>query len=91
MYVCMCIYLNLKVFFREVFAMEILPMFMCVATCMLVVNLLNFNYRFIVTILVSMAVYGIAFYGIGLTKNERSIVNGIVRDVLSKIGLYRKK
>ena len=83
--------LNLRVFFREVFAMELLPMFMCVATCLLVVNLLSFNYRFIVTILVSMAVYGIAVYGIGLTKNERNIVNGIVQDVLSKTGLNRKK
>lgn len=83
--------LNLKVFFREVFAMEILPMFICVVVCLLVVNLLSFNYRFIVTILVSMAVYGIAVYGIGLTRNERSIVDGIVRDVLSKIGLNRKK
>ena len=83
--------LNLKVFFREVFAMEILPVLICVAVCMLVVNLASFKYRFIVTILVSMAVYGIAVYGIGLTKNERNIVNGIVQDVLSKTGLNRKK
>lgn len=83
--------LNLKVFFREVFAMEILPMFICVAVCMLIVHLASFNYRFIVTLLASMAVYGISVYGFGLTKNERTIVNGVIQDVLYKTGLNRKK
>ena len=83
--------LNLKVFFREVFAMEILPVLLCVAVCMLFVHLVSFNYRFIATIFVSMTVYGIGIYSIGLTKNERNKVDGIVRDVLSKIGLRRKK
>jgi O-antigen/teichoic acid export membrane protein len=83
--------LNLKVFCREVFAMEILPVFICVAVCMLFVNLASFKYRFIVTLLASMAVYGISVYGFGLTKNERTIVNGVIQDVLYKTGLNRKK
>ena len=83
--------LNLKVFFREVFAMEIIPLFICVAVCILFIKSVSFNYRFIVTIAISMAVYGVSIYSIGLTKNERDVINEITRNIISKIGLHHQK
>lgn len=78
------------VFFREVFAMEIFPSLICVMVCLLITNYLSFNYRFVMTIFVSMAIFGISVYCIGLTKKERGIINETVRNIISKTGLYRK-
>ena len=83
--------LNMGVFSREVFAMEIFPSLICVMVCLLITNYLSFNYRFVMTIFVSMAIFGISVYCIGLTKKERGIINETVRNIVSKTGLYRKK
>lgn len=83
--------LDLKVFFSEVFAMEIIPLLICIAVCLLITKTVCFNYRFVMTFLVSMTVYGASVYGLGLTKNERSIINGIARGFFSKIGLCHQK
>lgn len=82
--------LNIKTFFHEVFAMEIIPLLICAAVCLLLIKSMSFNYRFIVTIIVSMTIYGASIYGIGLTKNERGIINGILKNVFVKIGMYQK-
>ena len=76
--------LDLKVFFHEVFLMEIIPLLVCTLVCLLVIKTVNFHYRFVLTIFLSMAVYGASVYFIGLTKNERGIINEIVRNTLAK-------
>ena len=82
--------LDLKVFIHEVFAMEIIPLIICVAVCLFVIKTASFDYRFIMTMVVSMVVYGISIYGIGLTKNERCVINEIIRNIFSKIGLFHQ-
>lgn len=82
--------LDMKVFFHEVFAMEVLPFLICVAVCFTIIKTMSFNYRFVMTMFVSMVVYGASIYGIGLTKSERDIINEIVRNVFAKIGLHQK-
>ena len=80
--------LNVKQFFKDVIAKEIIAAVICAATCILCVSLMSFKWRFIVTLICSALVYSVCMYFIGLTKKEREIVLGLKDSLLAKI---RKK
>lgn len=81
--------LNVKLFFRDVILMEIIPVAICVATCLLCVHLFSFQYRFVLTFGVSAFIYAISMFFLGLTKQERTIVLGLIKDVLIKLKITK--
>lgn len=76
--------LDVKVFCKEVLAMEVLPVAVCVAFCFFFTHFVSFPYRFLYTIACSMMVYGVSMFLLGLTKKEKTILTDVVNHLKTK-------
>lgn len=76
--------LNISEFLKNVIAMELLPIGLNIAVCYLFVHYIDFPFRFFVTILISMVLYGLFIYSFGLKKTERILITGVVNSFVKK-------
>lgn len=72
--------LSIREYVTRVFAMEVLPVVLTVLACFLVTTyIIDFTYRFIITILSSSTVFILSVYFGGLCKDEKDIANRLLR------------
>lgn len=76
--------LNISRFVKDAIAPIIIPTFLNVIVCFLMVNYLDFPYRFIVTFIISFTIYMCAIYLCGLTKKEKEFVIENVKKIIKK-------
>lgn len=77
--------LNMTLFFKDVIFKEITPLIICILTCIISTNLIDSEYRFIITFVFSGIIYTISMYYIGLCCKERVVVNQLFSKFKSKI------
>ena len=76
--------ISVSYFFKDVILKELLPAFFCIMTCFLCTHFLFFEFRFVLTFVLSALIYTPCMYFFGLSKHEREIVNGLVYDLYKK-------
>ena len=76
--------LDVKAFGKEVFAMEAMPVVVCVAFCFLFTRFVCFPYRFLCTIACSMIIYALSIFLLGLTKKEKLIITDVLNHIKTK-------
>lgn len=79
--------LDITSFLRNVIVMEVAPALLCALTCFLVTFYWQMSYRFVVTFAVSIPVYAAAVYFLGLTTYEQTVIQGILRQMLARMGM----
>lgn len=77
--------INIKDFFFGVIFQELLPLAICVLTCLLIVTTLDSEFRFILTFFCSAITYSFSMYYWGLTIKEREVVNQLLNKIIAKI------
>ena len=77
--------LSIKEYFHRVFIKELLPIITCLMTCWIIVYFLDFNFRFLLTIPVSILVFAISIYFGGLCQDEKLLVNGMMKKAIWRI------
>lgn len=77
--------LNVSSFLKDVLCMEIIPTIVCVVVCVIMTHIIHFEYRFILTTAISGGIFLLSIYFWGLTRNERFIINDIVKTIYFKI------
>ena len=76
--------LSTKEYVSRVFAKEVFPVIVTVLVCFLVTTyIIDFNYRFIITILSSSTVFILSVYFGGLCKDEKEIINRLLDTALN--------
>lgn len=83
--------LSIRMYFRNVFAKEIIPVISCVAVCLLTTSFIEMNYRFLITFALSVPVFTLSVYFFGLCTPERVMVNQIVVSALDKFKKHPHK
>lgn len=81
--------LDIKVYMNTVIGREILPSVICVFICWFCLNFIEIKYRFVATFILSTVVYSNCFYLLGLTGQEKMIVQNLKNNFLTKLG-YNK-
>lgn len=76
--------INIKEIFCGVIIQELLPLTVCVLTCLLIVLTIESDIRFILTFICSAITYSLSMYHWGLSIKERFFVNQLINRVLSK-------
>lgn len=71
-------------FITTVILKELLPMLISFAVCYFITAIYCFKWRFILTFSISAIIYAIAFYLIGLSIKEKTIINSLLLDVAKK-------
>jgi O-antigen/teichoic acid export membrane protein len=79
--------LLIKEYFNRVFFREIFPTFMLITTCWIITHSLFFDFRFIVTSIVSIFIFSISIYFTGLCKDEKILVKTMLNKVINKLFL----
>jgi O-antigen/teichoic acid export membrane protein len=82
--------MSVKEYFNRVFNKEILPTVLSVSTTLLIIYWLNFNFRFLVTIPISIIVYIVSIYYLGLCSDEKIILNKLFKTVSNRIKINGK-
>lgn len=70
--------LRVKTFVQRVFLKEIFPLLFQIVTCWAIIRYLEFPFRYLFTGAVSLIVFSAAIYFLGLCKDERDMVDGII-------------
>jgi O-antigen/teichoic acid export membrane protein len=81
-------HLSIKEYFNRVFLKEIVPAVISIVICCLLVNYLHFDFRFLMTITISIAMFGIGIYMFGLCKDEKNTINVMLNKFKIKIKKY---
>lgn len=76
--------LSIREYILSVFVKVFLPLLTIIATCWLITNYLKFDFRFLVTITISIVVFAITIYFTGFCKDEKLLVNNMIRKVLKR-------
>ena len=71
--------LSIREYCINVFFKVILPILTCALTCWIIINFMNFNYRFLFTIFISVLVMGLSIYFVGLCQDEKILVKNMIR------------
>lgn len=77
-------HLSFKEYFNRVFLREIIPMSLLIISCWMITYFLFFEYRFLVTGAVSVAVFAAGIYFTGLCKDEKILIDKMLKKVLKK-------
>ena len=77
--------LNVSLFVKRVFAKEFFPLVLLLLSSFLITRLELFSYRFVLTFSVSMLLYIIAIYFMGLCKDEKMIIESYIKKFKLKI------
>ena len=83
--------LSIKEYFYRVFMKELLPIMISVITCWIIIYFIDFNFRFLFTITVSVLIFATSIYFAGLCADEKVLVNGMVKKMIGKIENYVAK
>ena len=67
--------LNVTQFWQKVFAKELVPLIVLVVTCALCIFFVKWNNRFFITFFVSIILYIISIYFLGLCKDEKEFLS----------------
>jgi len=76
--------LNVSDFFINVILREIIPVLINIVICILCTSLFEFRYDFILTFIVSIFIYSISIYTLGLTHYERELIKNIVLNYIHR-------
>ena len=76
--------LSIKEYFNRVFLREIVPVLLLIISCWTITHTLFFDYRFIVTGMVSVIIFAAGIYFTGLCKDEKNLVDKILKKILRK-------
>ena len=77
--------LNIADYTKSVIAKELFPLIINIATCYIITLTISVTYRFVLTFIVSALVYFIAMYLFGLSKQEKLLVNDLVKGAIARI------
>jgi O-antigen/teichoic acid export membrane protein len=77
--------LSWSMFFHRVIKKEVIPVIISVSFCLFIVTAFSFEYRFVVTIMVSAIVFLIGIYYTGLCQDERMIMDKLFLKYWGKI------
>lgn len=66
--------LEIQYFIKEIFVREIVPILLCILFCVLFTKFVHFNYRFSVTIILSIVLLALGVYKWGLSEKEEDIL-----------------
>lgn len=77
--------IDIKEFFCGVILKELIPLAICVFTCMIIIYTIDNEYRFILTFFCSAITYSLSMYYWGMNIKERSVVNQLLNKIISKL------
>lgn len=72
-------------YFKRVFAREVIPVTVSVLSCLLITQMVESQYRFLLTTILSMITFVISIYYFGLCSDEKALIGGIFAKVQGKI------
>lgn len=67
--------LNIPEYFSRVLSKEILPVAVSCSTCLLIVHFFDFNFRFLITGVLSAITFLISIYSFGLCNDEKDLID----------------
>lgn len=70
--------LHIGNFIRNVWGRELIPVIVLISICYICVRFIDWQWRFLITFSVSILLYALAIWKIGLTQQERSIILSMV-------------
>ena len=76
--------LSIKEYFERVILKEIIPLLSIIATCWIVTRYLETDFRFLITGMSSMAVFSFFVYFTGLCKDEKVLINSLLKKIIAK-------
>lgn len=71
-------------FIKSVILREIFPMLICFAVCYSITFIFCFKWRFVLTFFISGIIYALAFYMMGLSVQEKTILNSLLQGILNR-------
>jgi O-antigen/teichoic acid export membrane protein len=77
--------LSIKEYFNRVFFREIFPALILIITCWAITRSLFFDFRFIVTGIVSTVTFSVSIYFTGLCKDEKILLKTMLSKVIRKL------
>lgn len=77
--------LSIKKFCKRVLIPEIWPVGASVLTCIAVITYVDCHYRFLITITLSIIVFSLSVYCLGLCNDEKEIINRNIKLIINKI------
>ena len=76
--------LNVEDFINNVFKLEVIPISILILTCFATTHFLSFDFRFILTFIMSISLFLLSIYLIGLTEDEKIIINRIISRIFKR-------
>lgn len=76
--------LDVKNFINNVFKLEIIPISILILSCFATIQAFSFDFRFILTFIISISLFFLSIYLFGLTEDEKTIINRIIYRILKK-------
>lgn len=77
--------LDVLSFLRQVTLMEVAPVCICALACYFMTHYVQLPYRFVVTFAVSIPLYAMSVYSLGLTSYERTVIRNICHQISSRM------
>jgi len=77
--------LSIWVYFKRVFLKEIIPLLTTIVTCWIITESFDFNFRFLLTGIISTITFAVSIYFTGLCEDEKVLVNTLIRNVFIKV------
>lgn len=81
--------LNTSEYFKFVFTKSFLPIAVNILVCFGITSLFSFNFRWIITFMVSIPVYVVFIYFYSMKKNEQELFVNMLKKFLSKLGFVK--
>ena len=81
--------LSIREYFNRVILKEILPLFTIVFTCWFITSQVSIDFRFFITGIISSIIFAISVYFLGLCKDEKELVNILIKKLLNKKDEYK--
>jgi len=76
--------LSIREYIEKVLLKEMIPTSMMVLTCWIITNYMNFEFRFLVTGIISVVIFSGFIYLTGLCTDEKCLVNNLVKKVIKR-------
>ncbi len=71
--------LSIKEYFERVLFREFIPVIASILVCLMITNILFFDFRFILTFFISIIVFIVSIYFFGLCRDEKDIVIQLIK------------
>mgnify|MGYP000879204528 CR=1 FL=1 len=83
--------LSIYDYFQEVIFKQIPPAFNTFLTCFIVTYYCNINFRFLITIPISILVFSLSVYYWGLNINEKKLITNLIQSIRNKFTTITKQ